>query len=86
MPQIISPFYILLYSLINTCHVINVMFQGKTILMLTKVPFFKEVIISSFECNKCGYHDNSIQSGSKIQDKGAKYTITVETNRVGHQI
>ncbi|KAI0225047.1 Zinc finger protein ZPR1 [Lamellibrachia satsuma] len=55
--------------------------QGKTILMLTKVPFFKEVIISSFECNKCGYHDNSIQSGSKIQDKGAKYTITIETSR-----
>ncbi|KAK2191627.1 hypothetical protein NP493_50g05108 [Ridgeia piscesae] len=50
-------------------------------LMLTKVPFFKEVIISSFECDECGYRDNSIQSGSRIQDKGAKYTVTIATSR-----
>ena len=54
-------------------------------LMLTKVPFFKEVIISSFECDECGYRDNSIQSGSRIQDKGAKYTVTIATSRVSHQ-
>ena len=52
--------------------------------MLTKIPFFKEVIISSFECYKCGHRDNSIQSGSTIQDKGVTYTISIQAAKVRH--
>ena len=36
--------------------------QGETRLMLTTVPFFKELVVSSFECENCGYktvdHEN----------------------------
>lgn len=52
--------------------------QGLTRLMLTKIPFFREVIISSFQCDHCGYSDCGVQSGSRVQDKGVRYTLTVK--------
>ena len=50
--------------------------------MLTKIPFFREVIISSFQCDHCGYSDCGVQSGSRVQDKGVKYTLTVKATKV----
>ena len=38
--------------------------------MLTKIPFYKEIILMSFECEHCGLKNNEIQSGEKIQEKG----------------
>lgn len=38
--------------------------------MLTIVPFFKELIISSFECDHCHFKNNEIQAASEIQDFG----------------
>lgn len=52
--------------------------QGITRLMLTKIPYFREVIISSFQCDHCGYSDCGIQSGSRVQDRGVRYTLTVK--------
>lgn len=51
--------------------------QGMTRLLLTKIPFFKEVVISSFECQECGHHDSCIQSGGCIQEKGVKFNLEV---------
>ena len=34
--------------------------NGTTRLMLTKIPFFKEVVISSFWCDECGYKNSEI--------------------------
>lgn len=59
-------------SLCLNCHQ-----QGTTRLMLTRIPFFREVILSSFSCDDCGYSDTGIQSGGKIQDKGVKYMLQV---------
>ena len=56
--------------------------QGITRLLLTKIPFFREVIISSFQCDACGYSDCGIQSGSRVQDKGVRYTLTVKGTKV----
>jgi zinc finger protein len=53
--------------------------QGVTRLLLTKIPFFREVIISSFHCEECGYEDRGIQSGSRIEEKGVRYTLTVKS-------
>ncbi|XP_043239740.1 zinc finger protein ZPR1-like [Amphibalanus amphitrite] len=50
--------------------------NGTTRLLLTKIPFYKEVILMSFECPECGYKNNEIQSGQEIQDKGI--TIKLE--------
>ena len=32
--------------------------NGETLLMLTKIPFFKEIMIGSFSCQECGNRNN----------------------------
>ncbi|KAM8954523.1 zinc finger protein ZPR1 [Lycaon pictus] len=51
--------------------------NGMTRLLLTKIPFFREVIVSSFSCEHCGWNNTEIQSAGRIQDQGVRYTLTV---------
>jgi len=51
--------------------------NGRTRMLLTKIPFFKEIIIMSFECPHCNFRDNEIKAGSMIQEKGLRLTLTV---------
>jgi len=60
-------------SLCMNCHE-----QGVTRLLLTKIPFFRDVIIMSFTCPHCGYRDNQIQPGSDIDIKGIRITLKVD--------
>ncbi|KAG8801539.1 nucleolar zinc-finger protein, partial [Serendipita sp. 399] len=53
--------------------------QGITRLMLTSIPYFKEVIVSSFFCEHCGAQNNEIQSAGTIRDFGLVYTVKVLT-------
>ncbi|XP_002165109.1 zinc finger protein ZPR1 isoform X1 [Hydra vulgaris] len=56
--------------------------NGVTKLLLTKIPFFKEVIISSFKCEHCGFSNNEVQPGSAIQPKGVRYTVTINDKKM----
>lgn len=56
--------------------------QGTTKLLLIKIPFYKEIIVSSFSCNHCGFNNNGIQSGAAIQDKGITYDLLVTKTEV----
>ena len=47
--------------------------------MLTKIPFFKEVIISHFECRHCGYSNNAVDLAGKIQDRGLRISVRVKS-------
>ena len=49
--------------------------NGTTTLLLVKIPHYREVIISSFECESCGYRNNDIQSGGVIQPMGVIYKV-----------
>ena len=49
--------------------------QGITRLLLTKIPFYKEVVIASFFCSHCGFENNEIQSAGEIQRQGVHYTL-----------
>jgi zinc finger protein len=60
-------------SLCMNCHE-----DGITRLLLTRIPFFREIVIMSFSCEKCGFHNNEIQSAGEIQPKGTKYAFRVE--------
>ncbi|XP_012513800.1 PREDICTED: zinc finger protein ZPR1 [Propithecus coquereli] len=51
--------------------------NGITRLLLTKIPFFREIIVSSFSCEHCGWNNTEIQSAGRIQDQGVRYTLTV---------
>ncbi|KAJ1528389.1 hypothetical protein ONE63_006804 [Megalurothrips usitatus] len=51
--------------------------NGITRLLLTKIPFYKEVVIMSFSCEHCGASNNEIQPGGQIQEKGVRVTLKV---------
>ncbi|OAX35446.1 zf-ZPR1-domain-containing protein [Rhizopogon vinicolor AM-OR11-026] len=51
--------------------------QGVTRMMLTSIPFFREVIVMSFRCEHCGHANNEIQSAGKIRPEGSIYTVKV---------
>jgi len=46
--------------------------------MLTRIPFYRDVIISSFLCEHCHYQNNSIESANKVQDFGIKLRLWVK--------
>ncbi|XP_046543972.1 zinc finger protein ZPR1-like [Haliotis rubra] len=52
--------------------------QGITRLFLTRIPFFREVIVSSFSCDHCGYRNAELQPGGRIQDKGVRYEVLIK--------
>ncbi|GAA5849105.1 hypothetical protein JCM8547_006447 [Rhodosporidiobolus lusitaniae] len=57
-------------SLCMECHE-----QGETRMLLTVIPYFREVIVVSFRCEHCGYHNNEIQSAGSISPLGSIYTV-----------
>nr|CAH7746195.1 unnamed protein product [Callosobruchus chinensis] len=63
-------------SLCMNCHG-----TGMTRLLLTKIPFYKEIVVMSFVCEHCGYHNNEIQSGAPVAEKGIRLTLHVKSNR-----
>lgn len=52
------------------CHL-----NGKTTLLLTSIPFFKEIIIASFYCESCGFRNNDVQTGGSLSDSGKKLEL-----------
>jgi len=60
-------------SLCMNCHD-----NGTTRLLLTRIPFFREIIIMSFNCPHCHFQNNEIQSAGEIQPKGAKFALRVD--------
>ena len=50
-----------------------------TRIFLTKIPFYKDVMLMSFECEHCGFQNNEIQNAGKIEDRGIKITLKVNS-------
>lgn len=59
-------------SLCMKCHE-----QGKTRLLLTSIPYFREVVVMSFRCEFCGFSNNEIQSAGEIRENGTLYTAKI---------
>nr|BAK02748.1 predicted protein [Hordeum vulgare subsp. vulgare] len=68
-------------SLCMYCHE-----QGTTRLLLTRIPFFKDIILMAFSCPHCGYRSNEIQSGGVIQEKGKIFELKVRKEDLNRQI
>jgi len=62
-------------SLCTSCHE-----QGVTRILMTRIPHYREVILTSFECEHCGNRNNGIQPGA-IQDLGVNYKLNVKTSK-----
>lgn len=51
--------------------------QGETRLLLTEIPFFKEIVVMSFSCPHCNYRNNEIQPAGSLEDFGVKAELLV---------
>ena len=51
--------------------------EGETRLLLTSIPYFRDVIIMSFACPHCHYQSSEVQPASEIQDRGRRFTLAV---------
>ncbi|CAG9938883.1 unnamed protein product [Clonostachys rosea f. rosea IK726] len=49
--------------------------NGITRLLLTVIPYFREVVIMSFACEHCGLQNNEIQAAGTVQPKGTHYEL-----------
>ncbi|PVU95282.1 hypothetical protein BB561_001931 [Smittium simulii] len=58
-------------SLCMNCHK-----NGTTRLMLTRVPHFSDIILSSFECPHCGFKDNQVQSAAAAAELGQEWGLS----------
>ncbi|CAD6199547.1 unnamed protein product [Caenorhabditis auriculariae] len=52
--------------------------NGETRLMCTSIPYYKAVILISFECPHCGFKNNEIQSGEAVQEHGTEIVLRVK--------
>lgn len=56
---------------------VNCYENGITRLLLTHIPFYKDVVIMSFCCEQCGFQNNEIQPGGEIAARGIRITAKV---------
>ncbi|KAI9744903.1 MAG: nucleolar zinc-finger protein [Claussenomyces sp. TS43310] len=62
-------------SLCMNCHE-----TGTTRLLLTRIPFFREIILMSFFCPHCNFRNSEIQSAGEIQQKGSRYELRLTSS------
>ena len=53
--------------------------NGTSTFYVTQIPHFRDIIISSFRCEHCGYGDTLVQPNSEIPTHGVKYKLQVTT-------
>lgn len=52
--------------------------NGVTRILLTTIPYFKEVAVMSFECRHCNTINNELQAVGDMQEKGIRYKVKCE--------
>jgi zinc finger protein len=52
--------------------------KGRTLVLPTKVPGFREIIIMSLTCADCGFRNSEVSFGGTIQPQGSTITLTLE--------
>ncbi|EEQ30081.1 nucleolar zinc-finger protein [Microsporum canis] len=55
--------------------------NGSTKFLLIKIPFFRDVLLESFDCPHCNFKNNSIKAAGEIQEHGTKYTLEIHDKR-----
>lgn len=61
-----------LESLCMECHE-----NGTTRMLLTKIPYFRDIIVMSFECPHCHWRNNEIQPANAMDEKGVEFTLKI---------
>ena len=55
--------------------------KGHTRLLLTRIPYYKDVILSSFECDGCHFKNNDIQPAQRVEPYGILITVHITNSR-----
>lgn len=55
--------------------------QGHTRLLLTRIPYYKDVILSSFECDSCHFKNNDVQPAQRVESYGILINVHVMNNK-----
>ncbi len=55
--------------------------SGMTKMLPVTIPYFREIVVCSFECDDCGYKNNDAMFGGGIQEKGARFRLVVKDPR-----
>jgi len=63
-------------SLCMNCHD-----KGITRLLMTKIPFFKDIVVMSFFCPHCGYKNTSIEDAEELAPQGIHFVLSVKTSK-----
>lgn len=58
------------------CH--NCFAEGVTRMCTCEIPFFKEIIVMAFTCDKCGARSSEVKTGGGVSDLGKKMTFYVD--------
>lgn len=53
--------------------------QGTTRLLFTRLPYFREVVLMSFECPHCGWKNNELQPASCMQEQACRFQLKCRT-------
>jgi zinc finger protein len=56
---------------------VNCQENGSTKLLLVRVPYFRDILIMSFECPHCGFRSNEVQPAEGVSESGG-IRITVQ--------
>ncbi|XP_059056030.1 zinc finger protein ZPR1 [Achroia grisella] len=60
---------------------VNCHANGLTRLLLTRIPYYKNVVLMSFSCEECGYENNEIQPGGAYAETGVRWKLRVVDHR-----
>ncbi|XP_050061958.1 zinc finger protein ZPR1 [Aphis gossypii] len=52
--------------------------NGTTRLLLTRIPYYKELVISSFDCPHCNYKNNQLDPAIEIKPQGVRMSLKIE--------
>ena len=55
--------------------------QGQTRLLLTRIPYYKDVILSSFECDSCHFKNNDIQPAQRVEAYGILINVQINNSK-----
>ena len=58
---------------------INCQENGETRMLLVNIPFYREVVVSSFECPSCHFKNSEVQSFAEHQDYGIEFKCKLYT-------
>ncbi|KAK0182601.1 hypothetical protein PV327_000722 [Microctonus hyperodae] len=56
---------------------VNCGHNGITKILLTKIPHYKDIILMSFVCEKCGFENSEVQNGGQIKEKGVRIELKI---------